>query len=129
MKAGEVGAAAAALAAVVSLAAAARAPRPPGRGAQPSAPKLNATAWLLVDADDGERLASHDPSKQVAIASTTKLMTAYLALEELPLKRKLAAPAYSPLPAESILGLREGERTSVRDLLYSLVLRAPTTPR
>jgi D-alanyl-D-alanine carboxypeptidase (penicillin-binding protein 5/6) len=117
-------AAAAVLAAVVSLAAAGTGPAAANKDAdaQPSAPKLNATAWLLVDTDDGERLASHDPSKQVAIASTTKLMTAYLALEELPLKRKLAAPAYSPLPAESILGLREGERTSVRDLLYSLVL-------
>ena len=49
-------------------------------------------------------------------------MTAYLALEDLPLDRKLTAPAYQALPAESILGLREGERISVRDLLYSLIL-------
>ena len=112
------------VAAAVSLAVPGAAPAPAETeaGAQPGPPKLNASAWLLIDADDGERLAAHDPSKQVAIASTTKLMTAYLALEELPLKRKLTAPAYSALPAESILGLREGERTSVRDLLYSLVL-------
>jgi serine-type D-Ala-D-Ala carboxypeptidase (penicillin-binding protein 5/6) len=121
---GRLCAAAAVAAVAVSLAAsgAAAAPATQEADGQAGPPKLNASAWLLVDTDDGERLAAHDPSKQVAIASTTKLMTAYLALEELPLKRKLAAPAYSPLPAESILGLREGERTSVRDLLYSLVL-------
>ena len=85
-------------------------------------PQLDASAWLLIDADDGEPLASQAPSRSLAIASATKLMTAYLALEELPLGRDLAAPAYQGLPAESILGLREGERVTVRDLLYSLIL-------
>ena len=88
----------------------------------PAPPQLGATAWLLIDADDDETLASQAPSRPLAIASATKLMTAYLALEELPLGRDLAAPAYQALPAESILGLREGERVTVRDLLYSLIL-------
>lgn len=95
---------------------------PPAAGAKSPPPDLNATAWLLVDATDGERLAARAPSRSLAIASATKLMTAYVALEELPLGRKLPAPAYQALPAESILGLREGERVTVRDLLYSLIL-------
>jgi D-alanyl-D-alanine carboxypeptidase (penicillin-binding protein 5/6) len=56
------------------------------------------------------------------MASTTKLMTAYLALAKLPLERRLAAPPYHPLPGESLLGLQAGERMSVRDLLYGLLL-------
>jgi serine-type D-Ala-D-Ala carboxypeptidase (penicillin-binding protein 5/6) len=105
------------LAASAAPAAASPAPATPA-----GPPSLDADAWLLIDADDEQRLAARAPSRPLAIASATKLMTAYLALEELPLKRKLMAPAYQALPAESILGLREGERVSVRDLLYSLIL-------
>lgn len=56
------------------------------------------------------------------MASTTKLMTAYLALHQLPLRKRLVAPSYHPIPGESLLGLDPGERMSVRDLLYGLLL-------
>ena len=62
------------------------------------------------------------PATSSAIASTTKLMTAYLALHELPLQERLVAPPYHPLPGESLLGLEADERISVRDLLYGLLL-------
>ena len=39
------------------------------------------------------------------IASTTKLMTAYLALKELPLDKVVRAAPYSAIPGESLLGL------------------------
>jgi serine-type D-Ala-D-Ala carboxypeptidase (penicillin-binding protein 5/6) len=58
------------------------------------------------------------------IASTTKLMTAYVALKELPLRKRVRAAPYTPLYAESLLGLRPGQRISVRDLLYGLILRS-----
>jgi serine-type D-Ala-D-Ala carboxypeptidase (penicillin-binding protein 5/6) len=86
------------------------------------APRPDAGAWILIDADDGEKLAGSAVSRELAIASATKLMTAYLALEELPLDRRLPAAAYSALPVESVLGTRAGERVSVRDLLYALLL-------
>ncbi len=75
-----------------------------------------------MDARDGTRLAGQDAGDSAAIASTTKLMTAYLALHELPLHERLVAPPYNPLPAESLLGLETDERISVRDLLYGLLL-------
>jgi D-alanyl-D-alanine carboxypeptidase (penicillin-binding protein 5/6) len=86
------------------------------------APQPDADAWVLVDADDGERLAGSGVSRELAIASATKLMTAYLALQELPLDRRLPAANYSALAVESVLGTRAGERVSVRDLLYALML-------
>ena len=109
------------LAAVAAAALLAAAPAQPAL-AKGGGPDLNARAWLVIDADDGQRLAESAPSRPLAIASATKLMTAYLALKELPLDRKLTAPQYNALPAESILGLRAGERASVEDLLYSLIL-------
>jgi D-alanyl-D-alanine carboxypeptidase (penicillin-binding protein 5/6) len=83
---------------------------------------LSATAFYLVDARDGTRLAGQDAGTRAAIASTTKLMTAYVARGELPLSERLVAPPYDPLPGESLLGLDTGERISVRDLLYGLLL-------
>jgi serine-type D-Ala-D-Ala carboxypeptidase (penicillin-binding protein 5/6) len=50
-------------------------------------------------------------------------MTAYVARRELKLGELVTAPLYVPSsPAESLLGLHEGERMKVRDLLYGLLL-------
>jgi D-alanyl-D-alanine carboxypeptidase (penicillin-binding protein 5/6) len=87
-----------------------------------SPPSVPARAWILLDAHDRHRLAANDPAASLAMASATKLMTAYLALRELAADRLLTAPPYEALPAESLLGLRAGERISVRDLLYGLLL-------
>ncbi len=92
------------------------------RPAAPEPPRIPARAWLLLDAGDRARLAASRPDRSFAIASTTKLMTAYLALRELPLGERLVAPPYHPIPGESLLGLKTGERISVRDLLYGLLL-------
>ncbi len=56
------------------------------------------------------------------MASTTKLMTAYLALRELDLDEVVTAAPYEPGPAESLMKLRPGEQVSVHDLLYGLLL-------
>jgi D-alanyl-D-alanine carboxypeptidase (penicillin-binding protein 5/6) len=86
------------------------------------APKLNAATWLLLDPTDGEELAAHDPDRERAIASTTKLMTAYLALKKLRMGEKLEVPAYSAGAAESVAGLVEGERLTVHDLIVAMML-------
>jgi D-alanyl-D-alanine carboxypeptidase (penicillin-binding protein 5/6) len=87
-------------------------------------PRLDARAWALIDARNGEVLASHAAGAHLPIASTTKLMTAYVALKELPLGRVVRAAPYTPTYGESLLGLRAGQRISVRDLLYGLILRS-----
>jgi D-alanyl-D-alanine carboxypeptidase (penicillin-binding protein 5/6) len=86
-------------------------------------PRFDAKAWILVDPRDGTVLASKAPNRQLPIASTTKLMTAYLALQELKPSQMVTAPSYSPsASAEIELGLRPGEKIRVRDLLYGLLL-------
>jgi D-alanyl-D-alanine carboxypeptidase (penicillin-binding protein 5/6) len=86
-------------------------------------PTLDARAWILIDPRDDAVLASKSADKRLPIASTTKLMTAYLALKHLKPNQMLAAPTYHPSnPAEITLGLRPGERMRVRDLLYGLLL-------
>jgi serine-type D-Ala-D-Ala carboxypeptidase (penicillin-binding protein 5/6) len=95
----------------------------PASTAAAKPPRLDAKAWILIDPRDGSMLASKSPDKKLPIASTTKLMTAYLALHDLKPNQLVAAPTYHPeASAEIELGLRPGERMRVRDLLYGLLL-------
>jgi D-alanyl-D-alanine carboxypeptidase (penicillin-binding protein 5/6) len=87
-------------------------------------PAVVAKAWALVDARTGRVLASHALQRALPIASTTKLMTAYVALHELSPDRIVHAAPYDPTYGESLLNLRTGQRVSVRDLLYGLILRS-----
>ena len=43
-------------------------------------------------------------------------------MQELPLDKIVRAAPYSPIYGESLMGLKTGERVSVRDLLYGLIL-------
>lgn len=97
-------------------------PAPAAAAAAP--PTLDARAWALIDARSGDVLASHAASRRLPIASTTKLMTAYVALRELPLGKIVRAVPYESIYGESLLELEPGERVSVRDLLYGLILRS-----
>jgi serine-type D-Ala-D-Ala carboxypeptidase (penicillin-binding protein 5/6) len=109
--------AAAAVLAAVAPGSAAAAPPPP-----PQVP--TAKAAIVIDARDGTVMFAKRPDAERAIASTTKLMTALLALEEAHPRDVFAAPAYSPGPAESRINLREGERMTVHDLLEALLLES-----
>ena len=100
---------------------------PPGSSlaAQPDAgepPRLEAASWLLIDLKDQQELAAHAPDRRRAIASTTKLMTAYLALGELRMNDVLVVPKYDAAPAESVAGLTAGERLTVHDLIVAMML-------
>jgi D-alanyl-D-alanine carboxypeptidase (penicillin-binding protein 5/6) len=104
-----------------------KAPAAPS-AAEPSAPagppKLAAKTWILIDPRDDEVLAAKGADRSLPIASATKLMTAYLALKKLRPKETLTAPPYNALPAESLIGLEAGEKMTVRDLLYGLILES-----
>ncbi len=51
------------------------------------APVLSARSWLLLDANSGATLASHEPARRLEPASLTKLMTAYVVFVALGEKR------------------------------------------
>jgi D-alanyl-D-alanine carboxypeptidase (penicillin-binding protein 5/6) len=93
-------------------------------GATAKGPPVEARSWALIDARSGDVLVSHAARRHLPIASTTKLMTAYVVLHELPLDHVVRAAPYEAEYGESLLGLRPGQRISVRDLLYGLILRS-----
>jgi len=86
------------------------------------APRIDAASWLLIDLKDQAKLAAHAPRARRPIASTTKLMTAYLALSRSRMSDVLVVPDYEPEPAESLAGLSAGERLTVHDLLVAMML-------
>jgi serine-type D-Ala-D-Ala carboxypeptidase (penicillin-binding protein 5/6) len=93
--------------------------------AAPAPPRVpTADAAIVVDARDGTVMFAKRPDQERAIASTTKLMTALLSLEEAEPDEVFTAPAYSPAPAESRINLRAGERMTVEDLLEALLLES-----
>ena len=94
----------------------------PAARAQDGAPDVQAPAAVLVEASTGDVIFERDAGDERPIASTTKLMTALLVLENIALDDVLTAPGYEAGPAESVIGLREGERMKVRDLLRALLL-------
>jgi serine-type D-Ala-D-Ala carboxypeptidase (penicillin-binding protein 5/6) len=85
-------------------------------------PSIGAPAAIVVDAQTGEVLWARHPHARRPIASTTKLMTAYITLARTGPSEVFPAPAYGGGAAESTLGLRPGERMSVGDLLKALML-------
>ncbi len=89
-----------------------------------AAPRVEGRTWGVIDARNGDVLLSHAGSEPLPIASTTKLMTAYVAIKDLPLDKIVRAQPYEPEYGESLMGLRAGQRISVRDLLYGLILRS-----
>ncbi|MGE5409142.1 MAG: D-alanyl-D-alanine carboxypeptidase family protein [Syntrophothermus sp.] len=95
----------------------------PGRASTPG-PPVEARSWALTDARTGEVIVAHDGRRKLPIASTTKLMTAWVTLQRAPLDRIVRAQPYDAEYGESLMGLRDGQRISIRDLLYGLVLRS-----
>ena len=85
-------------------------------------PPLTAASAILVDARTGRVLWAHRPHKRRLIASTTKIMTAVLALERLRLGTRITIARAVPKTQPFREGLRRGERVAVWKLLYSLML-------
>ena len=87
-------------------------------------PVPSADAAIVVDGRDGEVMFAKNPDERHSIASTTKLMTALLTLEQARSREVFTAADYVAAPVESQIGLRPGERMTVRDLLEALLLES-----
>jgi serine-type D-Ala-D-Ala carboxypeptidase (penicillin-binding protein 5/6) len=85
-------------------------------------PAIRAPAAILVEPATGDVVYQRNATRPRAIASTTKLMTVLLTLENTKLSQTMVAVPYHALPAESVIGLRAGERLTVADLLRGVLL-------
>jgi D-alanyl-D-alanine carboxypeptidase (penicillin-binding protein 5/6) len=108
------------LAAALWLASAASA----GAGADATAAlaALPARAMVLMQEGSGAIAYGRDANAELPIASTTKLMTAYITLQHEPLDAELLEQPYDPGPGESLAPVPAGTRLSVPDMLRAMLL-------
>lgn len=85
---------------------------------------LYATAAVLMDADSGRVLYGKNADTPLAMASTTKIMTCIIILENVSLDDVLTVSAYAASMPKVKLYIQKGEQYTVRDLLYSLMLES-----
>ena len=83
--------------------------------------EVSATACVLMDADTGQVLYEKNGDKRMLIASTTKLMTALVALE-LGEPSQVITVTAAHMAEGSSMYLRPGERLTLEELLYGLLL-------
>jgi D-alanyl-D-alanine carboxypeptidase (penicillin-binding protein 5/6) len=94
----------------------------PCAAAHAAPPAIAAPEAILVEPQTQDVVYARRANMRRPIASTTKLMTALLTLEHARLTDVVTAAPYSPSPAESLMGLRSGERLTVADLLRGLLV-------
>jgi D-alanyl-D-alanine carboxypeptidase (penicillin-binding protein 5/6) len=85
-------------------------------------PKLSVAAAILEDLDTGQVLYSKAPAEERPVASLTKIMSALVVLSSTPLNEVVVVRPEAVGQPGSGLGLQVGERLSVRDLLYGMLL-------
>lgn len=97
----------------------------PRAGAEGTAPKISAASAVLMDAGTGRVLYEKDSHTRRLIASTTKLMTALVALESGHDLEETVTVAREWTGTEgSSIYLRPGEEITLEALLYGLLLRS-----
>ncbi len=83
---------------------------------------VSAKAAVLIDASDCSVLYEKNAHTKMGMASTTKIMTALVVAEEMPLDKVVAIPSAAVNTEGSSVYLCAGEQLSVRQLLYALLL-------
>jgi len=85
---------------------------------------LYAKSAVLMDASSGRVLYGKNETKQMPMASTTKIMTCILALEHGELTDVVTVSDKAASMPKVHLGMRSGEQYVLKDLLYSLMLES-----
>lgn len=87
-------------------------------------PKTNSRRYIVYDRISKSRIIGKNEDVKSAMASTTKIMTTIVILEKSDLDETVTVSAKAGGTGGSRLGLKRGDKASVRDLLYGLMLRS-----
>lgn len=85
-------------------------------------PTITAPSAAVIETSTGTVVYAKNADTQRGMASTTKLMTALVALDEAPLSKVVTAIDYGGSAVETRLGLQGGERITVADLVRAMML-------
>lgn len=85
---------------------------------------VQAQSAILLEQDTGRVLYEKNAHKKMRIASITKIMTAILAIESGKLDETVTVSNRAPYTEGSSIYLKEGQKITLRDLVYGLMLRS-----
>ncbi len=85
-------------------------------------PTVTAASALLLDLESGQVLYEKDANEARPPASTAKLMTALVVLDQVGLDEAVVVTPNAVAIGNSRMGLAPGEQLSVRELLYGLLI-------
>jgi D-alanyl-D-alanine carboxypeptidase (penicillin-binding protein 5/6) len=86
--------------------------------------KLNSLAALLMDAENNRVLYEVNGYQEMPMASTTKIMTCIIALENGNMEDVVTVSSYAAGMPDVQLNIRAGEQYYLKDLMYSLMLES-----
>ena len=92
--------------------------------AQEEPENLYARSAVLMDADTGRILYEKNGEEVLPMASTTKIMTLLVTLENADLEGTVTVSSYAASMPDVQLNIREGERYRLKDLCYSMMLES-----
>ena len=92
------------------------------KGEEPE--QLYARSAVLMDADSGRVLFEKNGQEQKAMASTTKILTCILALEQGEMDEIVTVSENAVRQPRVHLGMQDKEKFYLQDLLYSLMLES-----
>ncbi|WP_176461562.1 D-alanyl-D-alanine carboxypeptidase family protein [Anaeromicrobium sediminis] len=89
-----------------------------------SKPTISAPSGILIDFETGDVLYDKNGNTPMYPASTTKVMTALLTLENCKLDEVVTIDSKSPFTNGSRIYLNEGEKVTIEQLLYALLVES-----
>ena len=95
-----------------------------GKAAPLPVSKLHAKAACLMEWESGRVLLDKKMEEKLPMASTTKIMTAILVLENIPMDQEVTFSKYAASMPDVQLNARQDETFYVKDLMYSLLLES-----
>lgn len=87
-------------------------------------PKTNSRRYIVYDRISKSMIIGKNEDVKSAMASTTKIMTSIVILEKADLDEMVTVSAKAGGTGGSRLGLKKGDKASVKNLLYGLMLRS-----
>lgn len=87
-------------------------------------PKLNCHAAVVIDQNSGRILYGKNEKKILAMASTTKIVTAIVAIESGKLTDQVTVSKKAASVNGSSAKLKEGEKVSLEELIYGLMMKS-----
>lgn len=87
-------------------------------------PDTNSRACVVIDRNTNTILYGKNEKQKRKMASTTKIMTATIIIENCNLDETIEVSKKAAGTGGSRLGLKTGDKITIRDLLYGLMMRS-----